>query len=76
MVWVQDAEAKQHTLQLVLVVIEFPDVFPDELLGIPPERVIEFSIDVPLNIQPIYIYPYRMAPVEFKFNGLVEGTSC
>jgi len=75
MVWVQDAEAKQHTLQLVLVVIEFPDVFPDELSCIPPEREIEFSIDVPLDIQPMSIHPYIIAPTEFKVNRLVEGTS-
>lgn len=48
----------------VLVVREFPDVFPEELPGLPPDREIEFNIDVLLGTQPISIPPYQMAPVE------------
>nr|XP_016509721.1 PREDICTED: uncharacterized protein LOC107827153 [Nicotiana tabacum] len=36
------------------------------ILGIPPEREIEFFIDVPPNAQSISIPPYRMAPAEMK----------
>ncbi|XP_075086267.1 uncharacterized protein LOC142168979 [Nicotiana tabacum] len=53
-------------LQSIPVVSEFPDVFPDELLGIPPEREIGFAIDVPPNTQPISIPLYTMAPAELK----------
>ena len=48
------------------MVNEFPDVFPDELPGLPPEREIEFSIDVLPDTQPISIPPYRMAPAELR----------
>jgi hypothetical protein len=46
---------------VALVVNEFPDVFPDELLGMPPDRDIEFVIDLMLATAPIYKIPYRMA---------------
>ncbi|XP_070011069.1 uncharacterized protein [Nicotiana sylvestris] len=48
------------------MVNEFPNVFPDELPGLPPEREIEFSIDVFPDTQPISIPPYRKAPVELR----------
>ncbi|XP_070036946.1 uncharacterized protein [Nicotiana tomentosiformis] len=41
-------------------------VFPDELLGIPLDREIDFVIDVMPGTQPISILPYRMAPTELK----------
>uniref|UniRef100_A0A1U7YRA6 Uncharacterized protein LOC104247112 n=2 Tax=Nicotiana sylvestris TaxID=4096 RepID=A0A1U7YRA6_NICSY len=66
LVRVRDAEAKPPTLQSIPVVNEFPDVFPDELPGLPPEREIEFSIDVLPDTQPISIPPYRMAPAELR----------
>jgi len=66
LVRVRDAEAKLPTLQSIPVVNEFPDVFPDELTGLPPEREIEFSIDALPDTQPISIPPYRMAPAELR----------
>ena len=48
------------------VVQEFPDVFLDELPGMPPNRQIEFSIDLVPGTTPISIAPYRMAPAELK----------
>ena len=48
------------------MVREFLDVFPIELLGMPPNKELEFGIDVFQNTQPISIPPYRRAPVEFK----------
>ena len=41
-------------------------MFPEELLGLPPPREIEFSIDVVLDATLASITPYRMAPVELK----------
>ncbi|XP_075074917.1 uncharacterized protein LOC107780957 [Nicotiana tabacum] len=66
LVRVHDMEVKSPTLQSVLVVNEFPDVFPDELPGLPPEREINFAIDMLLDTQPISIPQYRMAPAELK----------
>ena len=43
---------------------EFPDVFSDELSGSPPDREIEFCIDLIPRAQPISVPPYLMAPVE------------
>nr|GEY50777.1 putative reverse transcriptase domain-containing protein [Tanacetum cinerariifolium] len=45
---------------------EFPDVFPDELPGIPPVREVEFNIEHIPGAEPISKAPYRMAPVELK----------
>nr|XP_009768418.1 PREDICTED: uncharacterized protein LOC104219425 [Nicotiana sylvestris] len=59
-------EVKSPTLQSVPVVNEFPDVFPNELSGLPPEREIDFAIDVLQDTQPISIPPYRMTPAELK----------
>ncbi|XP_027933068.1 uncharacterized protein LOC114188674 [Vigna unguiculata] len=46
------------------VVRDFPDVFPDEVPGLPPSREIEFSIDLVPGAGPVSIAPYRMAPAE------------
>jgi hypothetical protein len=48
----------------VPVVNEFPDVFPEELPGMPSDRDIEFMIELKPNIAPIYKTPYRMATLE------------
>jgi hypothetical protein len=44
----------------VPVVNEFPDVFPEELLGMPPDQDIEFVIELNPVTAPIYKTPYRM----------------
>jgi hypothetical protein len=49
---------------VVLVVNEFPDDFPEELLGMPPNRDIEFVIELKPSTTPIYNTPYRMATPE------------
>jgi hypothetical protein len=48
----------------VPVVNEFPDVFPEELPGMPPDRDIEFVIELKSSTTPIYKTPYRMATLE------------
>jgi hypothetical protein len=55
------AEAK---IEEIPVVQEFIDVFPDELPGMPPDREIEFTIDLLPGTAPISKDPYRMAPRE------------
>ena len=51
------------------VVRDYPDVFPDELPGMPPDREIEFLIDLIPSTSPIAKRPYRMPAnelAEFK----------
>ena len=50
----------------VPVLCDFPDVFPEELPGLPPEREIEFYIDVVTGTDPISMPSYRMVPARFK----------
>ena len=66
LVRVKDSSSESPTLESVPVVNEFPEVFPDDLPGVPPEREIDFGIDFLPNTQPISIPPYRMAPAELK----------
>jgi hypothetical protein len=47
--------------QDVRVVDEYPDVFPEELLGMPPDHDIEFVIELVPRTAPIYKSPYRMS---------------
>ncbi|KAG8503507.1 hypothetical protein CXB51_001514 [Gossypium anomalum] len=64
--YVMNTELPQLKLESVPIVCEFPDVFPDELTGLPPNREIEFAIDLLPGTAPISIAPYRMAPTELK----------
>jgi hypothetical protein len=48
----------------ILVVCEFPDVFPEDLPGLPPERDVEFVIELKPGIAPISRRSYRMPPNE------------
>ncbi|MCI54129.1 cellular nucleic acid-binding protein, partial [Trifolium medium] len=43
------------------VVREFVDVFPDDILDLPPEREVEFAIDIVPGTSPISMAPYRMS---------------
>jgi hypothetical protein len=52
------------TTESISVVEEFMDVFPEELPGMPPEREVEFYIDLIPGTAPIAKRPYRMAPTE------------
>ena len=50
----------------VCVVCKFPDVFSEELPRLPPNREIEFEIELLPRMTPISKAPYRMAPAELK----------
>ena len=52
------------SLEAVPVVNEYPDVFPEELPGIPPDRDIEFVIELIPGTSPIAKRPYRMTAPE------------
>ena len=53
-------------LDEIPVVRDFSDVFPDDIAGLPPDREVEFTIDLIPRTEPISIPPYRMAPAELR----------
>ena len=55
---------EQKTIEVVPVVCEFMDVFPEDLPGLPPDRDIEFVIELLPGTAPIAQRPYRMSAVE------------
>nr|XP_027088732.1 uncharacterized protein LOC113710084 [Coffea arabica] len=61
-----NAPSDQVKLEDVPVVREFPDVFPEELKILPPEREVEFKIELMPGMAPISKTPYQMAPAELK----------
>jgi hypothetical protein len=50
----------------IRVVRDYPDVFPEELPGMPPEREVEFVIDLLPGTAPISKRPYRMSVEELQ----------
>ena len=46
------------------VLLEFRDVFPDEILGLPPNRYIDFTIELVAGAAPVSKTPYRMSTPE------------
>ena len=48
------------------LVCEFLDVFSDDLPGLPPQREIEFVIELARGTKPVFRAPYKMAPAELK----------
>ncbi|KAM0911004.1 hypothetical protein ACQ4PT_013787 [Festuca glaucescens] len=57
---------KGVSMETVLVVREYPDVFPKELPGMPPDREVEFLIDLLPGTGPIAKRPYKMDVEELK----------
>src|SRR6266498_2365115 len=52
---------EMNPLEEIPVVNEYPDVFPEELPGLPPVRAVEFSIELLLGTAPVFRRPYRMS---------------
>ena len=61
-----DTVKARPSISDIPTVSDFPDVFPKELPGLPPQREIEVVIDVVPGATLASITPYRMAPVELK----------
>ncbi|GJY60843.1 putative reverse transcriptase domain-containing protein [Tanacetum coccineum] len=57
-------KANEKKLDDIRVVRDFPEVFPDDLLGLPLMREIEFRIDLIPGTSPVVRSPYRLAPLE------------
>ncbi|GJV51178.1 putative nucleotidyltransferase, ribonuclease H [Tanacetum coccineum] len=66
MIQVMEKKADEKRLEDIPVVKEFPDVFPEDLPGIPPVRQVEFQIDLIPGAAPIARTPYRLAPSEMQ----------
>ncbi|XP_070005343.1 uncharacterized protein [Nicotiana sylvestris] len=64
--YVRDTTIESPTIDSVLVVREFADVFPSDLPSMPLDHDIDFCIDLTPGTQPISIPPYCMAPKELK----------
>jgi hypothetical protein len=54
----------ERRLEDIQVVQEFQDLFPEDLLGMPPERAIEYKIELQPGTTPIAKAPYKMSPLE------------
>ncbi|XP_073129718.1 uncharacterized protein [Henckelia pumila] len=66
-------ELQRPSLAEVEMVCEFSEVFPDDISGLPPNRELEFSIELVPNAAPVSKEPYRLAPTEMKeLKGLIQ----
>ncbi|GJR67835.1 putative reverse transcriptase domain-containing protein [Tanacetum coccineum] len=63
---VTEKEPKEKRLEDVPVIRDFPEVFPDDLPGLPPPRQVEFKIELVPGAAPVARAPYRLAPSEMK----------
>ena len=64
--FVVDRRQEGTRLEDIPIVKEFPDVFPDDISGLPADREVKFTIDLIPGTEPISIPPYRMAPAELR----------
>ncbi|GJS99219.1 hypothetical protein Tco_0820389 [Tanacetum coccineum] len=65
-------KSKKKQLQDVPIVKNFPEVFPEDLPGLPPTRQVEFHIDLVPGAAPVARAPYRLAPIRNIFLNLKE----
>ncbi|KAI3806831.1 hypothetical protein L1987_22746 [Smallanthus sonchifolius] len=63
---VADKSTEEKKLEDIPIVREFPEVFPEDLPGLPPHRQVEFQIDLTPGAAPIARAPYRLAPSELQ----------
>ena len=66
LVVILDSKIGEVDLEKIPIVREFPDVFPEELPGIPLEREVDLAIEIVSGTVPMFRAPYRMAPTELK----------
>ncbi|GJZ08881.1 putative reverse transcriptase domain-containing protein [Tanacetum coccineum] len=59
-------KSEEKRLEDVPIVRDFPDVFPEDLPGLPPARQVEFQIDLVPGAAPVARAPYQLAPSEMK----------
>lgn len=61
-----NSKDKVYTLGSIPVVQEFAYVFPEEILGLPPKRDLDFTIELVPGAAPVSQAPYRMSVQELK----------
>ncbi|GJU95446.1 putative reverse transcriptase domain-containing protein [Tanacetum coccineum] len=59
-------KSEEKRLEDVPIVQEFPEVFPEDLPGLPPARQVEFQIDLVLGVAHVARVPYQLAPAELQ----------
>ncbi|GJU36568.1 putative reverse transcriptase domain-containing protein, partial [Tanacetum coccineum] len=62
----EKAETPERRIEDVPIVRDFPEVFPEDLPGLPPTRQVEFHIELIPRAAPVARAPYRLAPAEMK----------
>ncbi|GJT24950.1 putative reverse transcriptase domain-containing protein [Tanacetum coccineum] len=62
----EKTEIPERRIKDVPVVRDFPEVFPEDLPGLPPTRQVEFHIELIPGAAPVARAPYRLAPAEMK----------
>nr|GFA87744.1 reverse transcriptase domain-containing protein [Tanacetum cinerariifolium] len=62
----EDDMPERKQVKDVPIVQDFPKVFPENLPGLPPARLVEFQIDLIPGVAPVARAPYRLAPSEMK----------
>nr|GEZ12502.1 putative reverse transcriptase domain-containing protein [Tanacetum cinerariifolium] len=67
------AKAKEKKQEKVIVVKDFPEVFPDDLSGLPPVQEIDFCIELALGAMPVAKSPYHLAPSELEELHVING---
>ncbi|GKE14771.1 putative nucleotidyltransferase, ribonuclease H, partial [Tanacetum coccineum] len=80
-----EKDPKEKRLNDVPIIRDFPEVFPDDLPGLPPPQQVEFRIELVPGAAPVARAPYRLAPTELKElsdqlkelleNGLIRPSS-
>ncbi|KAD4889453.1 hypothetical protein E3N88_21526 [Mikania micrantha] len=64
--YVINNSSSQERIEDIPVVKDFPEVFPDNISGLPPVRQVEFRIDLIPGAAPVAKAPYRLAPSEMQ----------
>ncbi|GKG17394.1 hypothetical protein Tco_0362351, partial [Tanacetum coccineum] len=62
----EEDKSKGKQLKDVPIVRDFPEVFPEDLSGLPSARPVEFQIELIPGAAPVAQAPYRLAPSEMK----------
>nr|GEU82440.1 hypothetical protein [Tanacetum cinerariifolium] len=70
-----NAEIDEPKISVIPVVGDFTDVFLEDLLGLPPQRQVEFRIDLVLGAMSVAKSPYRLAPSEIYAIWVNQCTS-
>ncbi|GKB06513.1 putative reverse transcriptase domain-containing protein [Tanacetum coccineum] len=61
-----NAKVDEPRISDIPVVRDFTDVFLEDMLGLPPQRQVEFRIDLVPGAMPVAKFPYRLAPSEIR----------